>query len=265
MTTTAAPVAAGDSVVKVTAVTNLAVGNAIFVDNGPNIEYDQIQAIGSAGAAGTGVTLAHPLAAAHAGGVPFNVNQVQPIGFTGDTIDHLNYFAGGAPHGPQGQTQPTEELKRALELPAQWTSMLLAGDNYAGATAAPTTPVAYFETSPVNPTSTPTVSFDAGFARAADGSTAGLSYYWDFGDGTHATGKSVSHTYSGPIYADVKLAVGKAGAWGLYRQALPVNSPAGSAPATPACGTFSPTESASLIAAASSGGGEPAKSEEVSR
>ena len=71
---------------------------------------------------------------AHASGVPFNVNQVQPIGYTGDTIDHLNYFAGGAPHGPVGAAQPTEGLKRALELPAQWTSMLLAGDNYAGAT-----------------------------------------------------------------------------------------------------------------------------------
>src|SRR3954447_800735 len=70
MTTTAAPVAAGDSVVKVTAVTNLATGNAIFVDNGQNIEYDQIQAIGTAGATGTGVTLVHPLRAAHASGVP---------------------------------------------------------------------------------------------------------------------------------------------------------------------------------------------------
>jgi hypothetical protein len=265
MTTAAAATAAGDTNVKVASVTNLAVGNAIFIDSGSSIEYGQIQSIGTAGATGTGVTLVAPLKAAHSSGVPFNVNQVQPIGFTGDTIDRLNYFASGAPHGAAGQTQPTEELKRALELPAEWTSLLLAGDNYAGATAKPTTPVAYFETTPVNPKSTLTVSFDAGFARAADGSTAGLEYYWDFGDGTHAVGKTVSHTFSGPIYADVKLAVGKAGAWGLYRQALPVNSPSGAAPATNACGTFTPTESAALIAAAQAGGGQPAKHEEVSR
>jgi hypothetical protein len=254
MTTTAAPVAAGDKVVKVAAVANLAVGNAIFVDAGSNIEYGQIQSIGTAGATGTGVTLVSPLRFAHASGVPFNVNQVQPIGYTGDTIDHLNYFAGGAPHGPAGAAQPTEELKRALELPAQWTSMLIAGDNYAGATAMPSAPLAYFETTPVKPVDTSTVSFDAGFARAADGSTNGLTYYWDFGDGTHATGRTVTHSYGAPIYADVKLAVGKAGQWGLYRQAVPVNHPAGAAPATPPCGTFSPAESAALIVAAGQGG-----------
>jgi hypothetical protein len=264
MTTTAAASNAGDTNVKVASVTNLAVGNAVFIDNGANIEYDQITAIGTAGATGTGVTLATPLTAAHASGVPFNINQVQPVGFTADTIDHLNYFAGGAPHGPGGRSAPTEELKRALELPAEWTSMLIANDDYAGATAAPTSPVAYFETSPVKPASTTTVSFDASFARAADGSTDGLTYYWDFGDGTHATGRTVSHTFSGPTWADVKLAVGKSGSWGLYRQALAVDSPSGSAPSTPACGTFSPDEAAALIAAAS-GGGTPAKSEGVER
>jgi hypothetical protein len=266
MTTLAAPAAAGDTNVKVTAVTNLAAGNPVFVDNGGNIEYDQIQTVGTAGATGTGVTLAHALTAAHASGVPFNINQGQPVGYTGDSIEHLNYFAGGAPHGLAGPAQPTEELKRALELPAQWTSLLLAGDDYAGSTAMPTTPVAYFETSPVNPTSTTTVSFDASFARAADGSTSGLTYYWDFGDGTHATGQTVSHTFSGPVYSDVKLAVGKGGSWGLYRQAVPVDSPAGAAPSTPACGTFSAAEAQALIAAASGGGGgTPASRKEVTR
>src|SRR4051812_40421258 len=272
MTTTAAAPAAADPVVRVPAANNTATpplplfapGNAIFVDNGSNIEYDQIQSIGTAGPTGTGITLAHPLKFAHASGVPFNVNQVQPVGYTGDTIDHLNFQASGAPHGPAGQEQPSEELKRALELPAQWTSLLLAGDNYAGAAAAPTAPVAYFETTPVNPAQTTTVSFDAGFARTADGSTDGLTYYWDFGDGSHATGRTVSHTYSGPVFADVKLAVGKNGAWGVYRQAVAVDSPSGAPPGTPPCGTFSPAESAALIAAAS-GGGAPAKREEVSR
>jgi hypothetical protein len=250
MTTTAAASAAGDTNVKVASVTSLAVGNPIFVDTGASIEYDSIQSIGTAGAPGTGVTLASPLRFAHAAGVPFNVNEGQPIGYTTDTIEHLNYFSGGAPHGLAGPGQPTEELQRALELPAQWTSLLLAGDKYLGSTAAPTGPIAYFESDPVNPTSTLKVTFDASFARNNIGSRAGLKYYWDFGDGTHAVGETVTHTYSSPIYADVKLAVRKGNDWGTYRQAVPVDGPTGGPPGTNTCGTLSSTEAAALIAAA---------------
>jgi PKD repeat protein len=250
MTTTAAAVAAGDTNVKVADVSNLAPGEPIFIDTGANIEYDSIQSVGTAGATGTGVTLASPVRFAHAASVPFNVNEGQPVGYTGDTIEHLNYFAGGAPHGASGPGQPTVELQRALELPAEWTSLLLAGDNYLGATAQPGKPVAYFETGPVKPTSTLTVTFNAGFSRNASGTKNGLKYYWDFGDGTHAMGENVTHTFSSPTFADVKLAVGSGNSWGLYRQAVAVDSPTGPAPATNACGTFSSAESASLISAA---------------
>jgi PKD domain-containing protein len=249
MTTTAAASAAGDTAVKVADVTNLAAGQPIFIGAGADIEYGQIASVGTAGADGTGVTLVAPLGSAHPSGVPFNVNENQPVGYLSDSIEHLNYFAGGAPHGLQPQ-QPTEELKRALELPAQWTSLLLAGDSYLGSTAHPTKPVAYFETSPVKPDSTLTVTFDAGFSRDASGATGGLKYFWDFGDGTHAVGERVTHTYQGAIYADVKLAVGKSNAWGTYRQAVAVDGPAGGPPATDACGTLTPDESASLISAA---------------
>ena len=55
----------------------------------------------------------------------------------------------------------------------------------------------------------------------------------------------MSHTYTAAQWADVRLVVAKGtdnSAWGVYRQALAVNSPSGAAPATPACGTFSATE-----------------------
>jgi hypothetical protein len=250
MTTTAASTAVGDTNVKVASVSNLAPGNPIFIDTGDSIEYDSIQSIGSAGATGTGVTLTAPLRVAHASGVPFNVNEGQPVGYTGDTIEHLNYFAGGAPHGFSGPAAPTEELKRALELPAEWTSLLLANDSYVGSTAAPSKPLAYFETDPVKPTSTRTVQFNASFARNSNGSTSGLKYYWDFGDGRHAVGGTVSHTYSGPIYADVKLAVRKGNDWGVYRQAVAVDGTTSPAPSTDACGTLTPAETDALIAAA---------------
>ncbi len=256
-TSSAAASAVGDTNVKVAAVTNLVAGQPIMVDTGQNLEVGQIKTVGTAGATGTGVTLNAPLQYAHASGVPFRVNEGQPVGMTGDSVEHLNMWASGAPHGIQDESQPTDELIRALELPATYTALLVSSSKYAGAVPAPTGNVAYFETSPVNPTATKTVSFDASFARGADGTTSGLTYYWDFGDGTSATGMTVSHTYTAAQWADVKLVVAKGtddSKWGVYRQALAVNSPTGSAPATPACGTLSPTERSTLITAAKAGG-----------
>jgi hypothetical protein len=260
MTTSSAASAVGDTNVKVAAVTNLVAGQPFMIDTGQNLEVGQIATVGTAGATGTGVTLTAPLKFAHASGVPFRVNEGQPVGMTGDSVEHLNMWASGAPHGVDDESQPTQELLRALELPATYTALLVSNDKYLGAVPAPTGTVAYFETSPVNPTSTTTVNFDAGFARGADGTTDGLSYYWDFGDGTHATGKTVSHTYAAAQWADVKLVVSKGSddsTWGVYRQAVAVNSPAGAAPSTPACGTLSAAERTALVAAAKAGGNSP--------
>jgi hypothetical protein len=264
MSTAAAATAAGDTNVKVAAVTTgnppqplFVEGQPFMVDTGQNLEVGQIASVGTAGATGTGVTLTAPLKYAHASGVPFRVNEGQPVGMTGDSVEHLNMWASGAPHGVDDESQPTEALIRALELPATYTALLVSNSKYLGAVDAPKGTVAYFETSPVNPTDTKTVSFDASFARGSDGTTGGLTYYWDFGDGTHATGKTVSHTYSAAQWADVKLVVAKGSddsAWGVYRQALAVNSPTGSAPATPACGTLSAAERSALIADAKTGG-----------
>jgi PKD domain-containing protein len=242
LTTTAS---AGDVSINVAGTAHMSPGSKLLIDPGPNAEVRTVASVRSAA-----VDLNASLSAQHSSGKPVSVLEPQPVGFLGDSIEHLNYFAGGAPHGVDGPGQPTEELKRGLELPAQWTSLLLAGDHYLGATARPKAPVAYFETDPVKPTSTRTVTFDAGFARDKTGSAGGLDYFWDFGDGSHAVGRTVTHTYAGPIYADVKLAVGKGGAWGLYRQALAVDGPSDAPPATNACGTFTPSESAAMIAAA---------------
>lgn len=257
----AAAAAAGDATIKVANASRLSVGQRVLIDAGPNAESRTIAGIGAAG-----VDLNAPLSSAHPNAATVAVLEGQPTGFTGDSIEHLNYFAGGAPHGFNGPEQPTEELKRGLELPAQWTSLLLAGDNYLGAAAQPAKPVAYFETDPVKPDSTLTVGFDAGFARDASGASDGLQYYWDFGDGTSATGRTVSHTYSGPIYADVKLLVLKGDDIGMYRQAVAVSNPSGAPPGTNACGTFTPSESATLIADAKAAfAGSPTPRTEVQR
>src|SRR4029078_12479928 len=119
---------------------------------------------------------------AHASGVPFRVNEGQPIGMTGDSVEHLNMWASGAPHGLADESEPTEALLRALELPSTYTALLAAGDKYLGAVDREKGSIAYFETSPVNPTGTRTVTCDAGFSRADNGASKGLKFYWDFGD-----------------------------------------------------------------------------------
>jgi hypothetical protein len=173
-----------------------------------------------------------------------------------DTPEHLNYYASGTTHGPGGPASPSEGLKRALELPATWTSYLLSKDAYGGSESRSGKPVAYFETSPAKPFLTSTVTFDASFSRNEGGQARGLRYFWDFGDGTTmaTTSPQVTHEFGAtPKWYDVKLAVNADGKWDFYRQALAVrfvpthfpdtplaNEPA--APATDPCGKLTTAE-----------------------
>ncbi|TMM37869.1 MAG: M28 family peptidase [Actinobacteria bacterium] len=177
-----------------------------------------------------------------------------------DTPEHLNYYASGTTHGPGGPGTPSEGLKRALELPATWTSYVIAGDAYGGAQPRGADPVAYFETVPAKPFLTSTVTFDASFSRNEGGQTGGLTYFWDFGDGTTmaTTSPTVTHEFaSTPRWYDVKLAVRAGSAWDFYRQALAVrfvpthfpDVPLAGEPAPPAtdpCGTLTADEQAQL-------------------
>jgi PKD domain len=181
-------------------------------------------------------------------GTPTAAGEGNPLGYTGDTLDHLNYWASGNVHGPGGVTAPSQELIRALELPATWTAYLL--DSYAGAVPRGDQPIAYFETSPVNPAGSRTVTFDASFSRAAGGGTQGLRYFWDFGDGTTAYGgPKITHTFRQVPDADVKLAVIDGSRAGVYRQAVMFTSrpSASPMPSTPACGTLSGAERGALL------------------
>jgi PKD domain/Peptidase family M28 len=182
-----------------------------------------------------------------------------------DTPEHLNYYASGTTHGPGGPASPSEGLKRALELPATWTSYLISKDAYGGAEPRSANPVAYFETTPAKPYLTSNVTFDASFSRNQGGNTSGLTYFWDFGDGTTmaTTNPTVSHTYSSnPAWYDVKLAVNSGSSWDFYRQALAVrfvpahfpDQPLASEPAPPAtdpCGTLNPAAQADMTTRAS--------------
>ncbi|HEX9236382.1 MAG TPA: M28 family peptidase [Actinomycetota bacterium] len=170
-----------------------------------------------------------------------------------DTIQHLNLMTSGLPAGPftGDLTYPdagTQELRRAVELPATWTDYLVSRQEYGGAVKRPSGPVAYFETDPVLPKGM-TVTFDASFS-VDPSSSGGLTYAWTFGDGTHATGIRVTHTYKHSIFADVRLVVkDRAGHVGTYRQAVAVGKDAGKAPATDPCGLLSSSETRAVQSA----------------
>jgi PKD domain-containing protein/peptidase M28-like protein len=192
------------------------------------------------------------------------LNQYALYDTNDDTIQNLNYYASGTTHGPGGVDTPSEGLKRALELPATWTSYLIAKDAYGGSEPKSDNPVAYFETDPAKPFLTSTVGLDASFSRKSNGRTEGLTYYWDFGDGTTiaTTQAKVTHVFSSaPGWHDVKLAVTDGTLWDYYRQAVPVgfvpahfpeqplaNEPA--APATDPCGTLTAQEQAAITPSA---------------
>lgn len=193
------------------------------------------------------------------------LNQYAGYDTSDDTIQHLNYWASGTTHGPGGVDQPSEELRRALELPATWTDYLVQQSAYGGSEPKTGSPIAYFETGPAKPTTTNTVTFDASFSRTAGGTTKGLTYYWDFGDGTTAatTNPVVTHTFpsTSPHWYDVRLAVDDSGNWAYYRQAVavefqPTLYPAAPDPAEPAppatdpCGNLSDAEQAAMTSQA---------------
>jgi PKD domain len=192
-----------------------------------------------------------------------------------DYFSNLNYWASGTVHGPGGYDQASEGLLRGVEFIATWFSYALASPDEGGAVGQPNRPIAYFEMSPKKPTAQTTVTFDAGFSRTKSGDTDGLTYYWDFGDGTPVvmtTSPTIQHTFpTQAAWRDVKLLVGGAGQWndpskwGSFRQVEPIDffptyypalkpptepsAPSSGAAADP-CGVLSGTEQSALIDAA---------------
>jgi hypothetical protein len=195
-----------------------------------------------------------------------------------DNIPNLNFFAGGEVHGPGGYDKPSEGLLRGVEFVATYFSYAVSSDALGGKVAKPNRPVAYFEQSPKKATATRSVTYDAGFSRDANGSTEGLTYYWNFGDGSpviRTTHAQIQHTFPGQAaWYDVKLLVAKSGQTssttnvGAYRQVEPIDffptyypavapasepKPPTTGPAADPCGTLSSDELSSFVATANNG------------
>jgi hypothetical protein len=188
---------------------------------------------------------------------------------TSDYFSNLNYWASGTVHGPGGYDKPSEGLLRGVEFIATWFSYAIASPEEGGSVPKPDRPIAYFEMTPKKPTAQTTVSFDAGFSRNASGGTNGLTYFWDFGDGSpvvKTTNPTIQHTFpTQAAWRDVKLLVSASGQFGSFRQVEPIDffptyfpalvpptepKPPSNGPAANPCGTLTADEQNALIAEA---------------
>jgi hypothetical protein len=159
-----------------------------------------------------------------------------------DNLAHLNFLADGTAN----TSVATEGLRRALELPATWTDYLLARPEYAGSTPRTALPIAYYEALPTADAPGQPVSFDASGSVSRGGGA--LTYYWDFGDGTHATGGKVTHAYAATGWYNATLTVvDSRGQVSGYEAGIKVGK-ATTPPATDACGTVAQSQELHTIA-----------------
>ena len=94
-TTLAAAAAAGDTNIKVASVTGFVVNQTITIDTGAALETVTVQAVGTSGATGTGITVTPALGQAHPSGAPVSLPGTPGSG-TGTLSTEDTWAAGGS-------------------------------------------------------------------------------------------------------------------------------------------------------------------------
>ena len=127
-----------------------------------------------------------------------------------DNIVNMNRYTGP---NPTGQTFSDGWIK-GMEMCANMLAWGMLREDQGGAQTANTDVVAYYEALPNEAQVRRPVTFDAaGSYRYSDAATrtkvddSQLSYSWDFGDGTTATGRDVDHSYAEPGVYTSRLTV----------------------------------------------------------
>ncbi len=128
-----------------------------------------------------------------------------PYDLPEDTLSLMNTYTGGT-------TRASPALELAMALPAMLTVWMLNQPDFGGSVPADGNPLAAI--SDIGQTvAGQSLSLNASASfDPATGNSSDLTYSWNFGDGSSASGPSVSHTYARP---------------GSYRLILTVTSPTG--------------------------------------
>src|SRR5579883_1193247 len=105
-----------------------------------------------------------------------------------DTIQLMNIFASG-------NSQQSQALTLALGLPGMLTTWMLSQPAMLGQVPADGKPIAAISNiGPARPGQALSFASEAAYDPTRQGSS--LSYRWNFGDGSEASGQQVSHTYT---------------------------------------------------------------------
>ena len=116
-----------------------------------------------------------------------------------DTIQLMNIYASGS-------EAPAQALKLSLALPGMLTTWTLAQPQVLGFASAPAGPVAAIgDISVTAPGQEIALTAESGYDPTHPG--ASLNYAWNFGDGSTATGASVSHIWASAGDYQLKLTV----------------------------------------------------------
>jgi hypothetical protein len=217
-TTLSAATSAGDSVIKVAAVTganmNFAPGRKINIGTGASLETATVQTVGTAGASGTGVTLTAPLTVAHA-----NASTVSNAAFScvppgcvavgqrftarqpGDALNTMGYKDGVIVDGiSQAGGSRWEDWSNLAQDPTDdctfwyfggYGDTSRAGGPYFGRTGSFRVPTCRLDATAI-PTSEITGQFNGPLASFTDSdltaAAASFTAHIDWGDGTSSDG-----------------------------------------------------------------------------
>lgn len=145
-----------------------------------------------------------------------------------DNVAWLNYLASGHPVptgddiSPPNEIHPgteigSEALRRALSFAADLVLNEATGSHMAGIAPTPTDPIAYFQADRYGEKVGAPDNF-----TAVPSPVSATSWKWSFGDGMHAQGPTVTHTYSKPgVYTVTLTEIGRGGT-STYRASVHV-------------------------------------------
>lgn len=105
-----------------------------------------------------------------------------------DTIQLMNIFA-------DGNTQQSQALTLALALPGMLTTWMLSQPSILGQVVSDNQPIAAISSIGASQPGQ-ALTFDARASYDPTNPASQLNYMWDFGDGSHALGQLVYHTYT---------------------------------------------------------------------